>query len=127
MANVVGYTRIFRGELSGSDFFFGYEHFFVAPIAVGGKFVMNSLYAMDKWGDEMPIFERLASGGYVAFNGAADVPIRKSDTSLSVNFAGSFSYCALATVHPTVADAAPSCPKSIDCQSRTHTLTVTRR
>ena len=116
----------YKGTFSGPDFFSRYETFMVRSLPVGGKFTMHSVYAYDRWLDEVPVFERLPSGGYFALSGSADVPIRKSDTSVSAPFAGTFSYCARPTAAAN-ADLPPSCAQPIDCQSTTHGLTVLRQ
>jgi hypothetical protein len=116
----------FKAELSGATFFPNYGAFFVAQRPVGARLSLFSVYAMDRWIDELPVFERLPSGAYLALNGQADVPIQKDGTSWSVPFSGTFSYCALPTVDADPAYA-PRCSKALECQSSMHDLMVTRR
>ena len=116
----------YKGDLSGVEFFPNYETFTVRALFVGGRFSMHSVYAVDRWGDDMPVVERLPADGYLAISGVADVPIRKSDASASAPFNGTFSYCARSTraISP---DYPPSCVQPIDCQSSAHRLTITRQ
>ena len=127
MAEIARHTTTdFKAELSGANFFPNYDAFLVAPRVVGARLFLSSVYASDRWGDEEPVFERLASGGYLALTGTANVPIRKDETSWSVPFSGTFAYCAVATTDRNP-EYPPSCSTAIECQSTTHDLIVTRR
>ena len=119
-------TTVYKAALSGANFFPNYDAFMVTSRPVGARLSLSSVYALDRWLDDEPVFERLASGGYLALTGTADVPIRKDETSWSAAFSGTFSYCAVARPDPSP-EFPPSCPRAIDCQSTAHDLAVTRR
>jgi hypothetical protein len=123
----VNSARALKVELGGSNFFARYETFLLMAVPGGARFLVHSMYALDTWADEMPIFERLSSGGYVALSGRAEVPNQQSrwDTSVSVNFDGSFTYCPIATGPSS--DYGPSCSAPVACSSDKHRLTLTRR
>lgn len=125
IAKISGYehSRSLEGELSGSDFFFRYNTFSVIPRPGAAKF---RLVVDSPWTDELPIFERLASGGYIAISGNADALIDKSNAFVPTTFKGSFSYCAKST-EPSRPDFPPTCSTPIECTSEKHGLTLTRR
>src|SRR5690349_7552301 len=62
-------TTVFKAELSGANFFPNYDAFQVAARPVGARLWLSSVYAQDRWLDDEPVFERLASGGYLALTG----------------------------------------------------------
>jgi len=125
-AKISGYdSRMLEGELTGSDFFLRYGTFYLIPRPGAAKFYLFSLYAMNKWLEDQPIFERLASGGYIGISGVADALLDKP-AAVSAKFDGSFSYCAKAT-EPSDPDYPPSCAAPVECASAGHTLTLIRR
>ena len=102
--------------LSGAEFYSRYDTFFLRERSGLTRFWVSSLYAMQQWLEDQPIFERLAEGGFLALMGTADISIDLATSSSTSRFIGSFDYCPLAT-EPNNPDFPPSCPKLIRCDA----------
>ena len=116
----------FTAQLGGASFYPQYDAFFIRrEIGNVARFYLYSVFASRQWLDDIPVYERLASGGFVAISGIANVPFDTSGPSASVPFPGLFAYCASPTdpkdPYP------PDCSKPVVCESSTHTLALVRR
>jgi hypothetical protein len=119
-----GEIRGFSAELSGADFYPNYGTFSVnSRRPAPADFYLYSQYAMNRWLEEVPIFERLASGGFVALSGVAKVPFNRSVPAELAALEGTFTYCAT----PRAQTDPPACAEPVICTSKNHTLALARR
>jgi hypothetical protein len=117
----------FEAELSGASFYPNFGSLWISSTNPwNSRFHVQSTYALNRWLDDIPLYERLAGGGYVALGGIADVPFDKSTPSGSVTFAGEFTYCATPT-NPSSDIYPPACVKPVTCHSDKHKLTLVRK
>jgi len=90
------------------------------------RFLVYSWDAFNWCGEDQPIIERPATGGYVAWMGTATTPTVNSIASITAPFDGSVAYCA-APNEPTMTNYPPMCSAVIECKSDHHQLALTRR
>lgn len=121
-------TGHFAADLSGANFYPYYDSFFLQfPISGGADVYLSSLYAALTWLDEYPIYERLASGGFLSIVGTTHVPFDFVNSAFaeSATFDGAFAYCAAPKEqmerHP------PACAQRVACESKNHVLRLARR
>jgi len=115
----------FSVELGGADFYPAYGSFSVfARTPLIADFYVYSLEASKRL-EDLPIFERLVSAGYVAINGVASVVFDGSTLAGSVPFGGRFTYCPKGTDGEGLLP--PSCDEPVDCRSTNHTLVLASR
>jgi len=116
----------FTSALTGATFQSGYNTFSAVVASDAARFLVYSWDAFNWWGDDEPIIERLATGGYVAWMGTATTPVVNSTSSITAAFNGSVSYCA-APSEPTMTNYPPTCSAIVECKSDHHQLALTRR
>ena len=116
----------FTSTLTGASFQSGYNTFSAVVASDAARFLIYSWDAYNWWGDDEPIIERLATGGYVAWMGTATTPAVNSTSSITAAFNGSVSYCA-APSEPKTTNYPPTCSAILECKSDHHQLTLTRR
>ena len=116
----------FTSTLTGANFQSGYNTFSAVVASDAARFLIYSWDAFNWWGDDEPIIERPATGGYVAWMGTATTPVLNSTSSITAAFNGSVSYCA-APSEPTMTNYPPTCSAMVECKSDHHQLTLTRR
>ena len=116
----------FTSALTGATFQSGYNTFSAIVASDAARFLVYSWDAFNWWGDDEPIIERPATGGYVAWMGTATTAVVTSTSSITAAFNGSVSYCA-APREPDVTNYPPTCSAIVECKSDHHQLSLTRR
>jgi hypothetical protein len=114
-------------ELSGSDFFPELRTLSLSIRASTARFFVASVEAEQRWGDDVPIYERIGATGYLSLHGTGTTTLTVSDTAFDTTFDGIMSYCPSST-NPFGPGSPPRCTApAIDCQSVRHQLTGARR
>jgi hypothetical protein len=117
---------LFTGDLSGAEFYPGYDTLFAVVADDTVRFFVSSWDAFNWWLEDHPIYERLSSGGFLAVMGAATAMNVTSDGSMSATFEGSLSYCGAARDSMN-AQWPPECSVPVvTCHSPRHHLALSR-
>jgi hypothetical protein len=116
----------FTSTLTGATFKPGCNTFSAVVASDAARFLVYSWDAFNWCGEDQPIIERPATGGYVAWMGTATTPTVNSIASITAPFDGSVAYCA-APNEPTMTNYPPTCSAVIECKSDHHQLALTRR
>jgi hypothetical protein len=120
-------TGTFSARLGGADFFPDLRTISGRNGDLVITFSVYSVEAAVRWGDELPIYERLSATEYFSLVGNARAPLSGVTTSLTASFDGAMAYCARST-DPVAPGFPPQCAVPvIECRSDQHQLTVTRR
>ena len=116
----------FTSTLTGARFQSGYDTFSAIVANDAARFLVYSWDAFNWWGEDQPIIERLAAGGYVTWMGTATTPVVNSTSSMAATFDGSVSYCSTPS-EPTMTNYPPTCSAIVECKSDHHQLVLKRR
>jgi hypothetical protein len=117
----------FAIELSGSDFFPELRILSLSIRASNARFFVASVEAEQRWGDDLPIYERVDGTGYLSLHGTGTATLTVSDTAFNTTFDGIMSYCPRST-SPFGPGNPPQCSvPAVDCQSDRHQLSGSRR
>jgi hypothetical protein len=114
--------------LTGADFFSGLRTVWAnvgrgRPVA---EFRVSSYEVLQRFLDEVPIYERIGASGYLSFFGTATTSAPPPQDSFATSFDGTISYCANAT--DPGGGSPPQClVAEVHCRSNGHELTGTRR
>jgi hypothetical protein len=118
---------IFAIELSGADFLAELRTVSLSIRASTGRFFVASHEAERRWGDDVPIYERVGATGCLSLHGVGATPLTVSDTAFDTTFEGILSYCPTST-NRFGPGYPPQCTApAVDCQSNGHQLTGVRR
>jgi hypothetical protein len=117
---------LFSTALKGADFFQDLRTISGRNRGVTLEFTVFSAEAFARWGDVLPIYERLSSTEYLSLSGTATAALSGITTSLTTSFDGTMTHCAKST-NPVASGSPPTCAvPAIECQSDQHRLTVSR-
>ena len=119
--------RSFEGRVSSGSFYKNYDSFFITTSSNFTKLWISSVYAMTRWDEDQPVFERVGDGGYVSVMGMAEnISLDAKITTASALWNGSFDFCSRAT-DSSLTDYPPACNSVISCKSDSHRVNFTRR
>lgn len=113
--------------LTESDFFPELRTLSLSLRGNRGNFFISSFEAQERWGDDVPIYERLGATEYLSLHGTATTVMSVTDTAFATTFDGIMSYCPK-SFDPLGRGSPPRCAAiAIDCHSSRHELTGSRR
>jgi hypothetical protein len=117
----------FAIELSESNFFPALR---ILSLSIQGRFatfVIASVEANQRWGDDLPVYERVSATEYIALHGKASATMSVNDTAFTARFDGVMSYCPR-SIAPIGTGFPPQCAvPAIECRSDHHQITGLRR
>ena len=118
---------LFDIELSGADFFPELRTISLSISSGRSNVFIGSSEADRKWGDDIPIYERVRAGEHLSLHGRAEGNVSVTDTALTQTFDGVIAFCPRSTA-PFADGYPPQCAMPpIECRSDHHQLTASRR
>lgn len=115
-------------ELSGADFFPELRTIAMSIRSGRSNVFISSSEAERKWGDDIPVYERVRAGEHLSLHGRAEGSVSVTDTALTTTFDGVIAYCPTSTAPRFAAGYPPTCAMPpIECRSGRHQLTASRR
>jgi len=125
--NVWTMSGAFSTVLREADFFPDLRTISGRNRGVTIEFFVQSVEAFTRWGDELPIYERVSATEYLSVIGKATAALSGNATSLTTSFDGTMAYCARST-DSIASGFPPHCAvPAIECRSDRHQLTVSHR
>jgi len=117
---------IFVSELSGADFYQGFEKLSITAARDAVRFSVFSWDAYNWWLEDDPIIERVTPTSHFSVSGTATAALSSGQSTITAAFDGTMSFCSESkpgaqTQWPPTCAVPP-----VECKSANHRLTMTR-